>query len=355
VLAVNEVAAGLNRMAENNLTSSIETPFPKDLEVLRLDYNKSLHSMRGALQQVATAANSIGSGTSQLTIASDNLSRRTEQQAANLEQTAAALDQITAAALKATEGALQAREAVSVADKDAKKSADIVRKAVEAMDAISKSSAQINNIIGVIDEIAFQTNLLALNAGVEAARAGDSGRGFAVVAQEVRALAQRSADAAKEIKTLIGASTRQVDDGVELVGETGQSLERITQQVSGINSIVDAIALGSKEQSTALSEVNTAINQMDQLTQQNAAMVEESTAASRSLANEAGDLTKLLAQYRLGAAASGAKHAPQTYHGASRATTQDRHVSRPKPMRAASGASAKTLLAAQPEEEWDEF
>ena len=191
---------------------------------------------------------------------------------------------------------------VAAADEDAKKSAVVVRQAVEAMDAIAKSSQQISQIIGVIDEIAFQTNLLALNAGVEAARAGDAGRGFAVVASEVRALAQRSAEAAKEIKGLISASTTQVEHGVKLVAETGKSLERIMAQVTEINDVVGEIAAGAKEQATGLGEVNTAINQMDQVTQQNAAMVEQSTAASHSLSQETAQLSGLIGQFQIGQA-----------------------------------------------------
>ena len=205
---------------------------------------------------------------------------------------------------KSAEGASHARQVVAAADEDAKKSAVVVRQAVEAMDAIAKSAQQIGQIIGVIDEIAFQTNLLALNAGVEAARAGDAGRGFAVVASEVRALAQRSAEAAKEIKALISTSTTQVDHGVKLVAETGKSLERIMAQVAEINDVVAEIAAGAQEQATALDEVNTAINQMDQVTQQNAAMVEQSTAASHSLSQETEQLSGLVGQFQVGGQAT---------------------------------------------------
>ncbi|MBV8473060.1 MAG: chemotaxis protein, partial [Hyphomicrobiales bacterium] len=209
---------------------------------------------------------------------------------------------------KSAEGAAHAREVVASADEDAKKSAIVVRQAVKAMDGIVKSARQISQIIGVIDEIAFQTNLLALNAGVEAARAGEAGRGFAVVASEVRALAQRSAEAAKEIKGLISTSTAQVSQGVDLVAETGRSLERIMAQVTEINTVVVEIAVGAQEQATGLQQVNTAINQMDQVTQQNASMVEESTAASHSLSQEASQLLNLIGQFQM-ERASGAREA----------------------------------------------
>ena len=211
---------------------------------------------------------------------------------------------------KTAEGAKEARDAVGSARADAERSGVVVRDAVAAMSEIESSAQQISQIIGVIDEIAFQTNLLALNAGVEAARAGDAGRGFAVVASEVRALAQRSADAAKEIKALISASSQQVERGVDLVGETGKVLERIVTQVTQINGVVTEIAASAEEQSTGLQEVNTAVNQMDQVTQQNAAMVEEATAASHALTQEADTLSRLIARFELGATPQAAAPRP---------------------------------------------
>ena len=300
VRAVSELGAGLARLAENDLEHRIDEAFGPAFEVLRVDFNRSLEKMQNTILKIAGNTAAIQSGTQEIFAASDDLSRRTEQQAASLEETAAALNEITETVKKSAEGASHARSVVAAADSDAKKSAVVVRQAVEAMEAISRSAHQISQIIGVIDEIAFQTNLLALNAGVEAARAGDAGRGFAVVASEVRALAQRSAEAAKEIKGLISASSSQVGQGVELVTETGRSLERILTQVTDINEVVTEIAAGAREQATGLEEVNTAINQMDQVTQQNAAMVEETTAASHALSQETAQLADLVSQFRVG-------------------------------------------------------
>jgi methyl-accepting chemotaxis protein len=251
------------------------------------------------LQSIAGSARAVRSATGEITSASDDLARRTEQQAASLEETAAALDEITQTVRKSAQNAEQARALVSTTQNDAETSSHVVRETVEAMGSIEASSKQISNIIGVIDEIAFQTNLLALNAGVEAARAGEAGRGFAVVATEVRALAQRSADAAKEIKTLISASGRHVQGGVKLVDDTGRALNRIAEGVAQLNQLVRDIAASAQEQATALHEVNSAVNQMDQVTQQNAAMVEQATAASHGLAGEAEGLTRLVAQFNV--------------------------------------------------------
>src|ERR1700722_5927089 len=228
--AIEALGRGLSRLASGDLIQPIDTPFAGATETLRRDFNASVEKLKHMVVAVASSADAIGVGAREMSTASDDLSRRTEQQAASLEQTAAALDEITATVRKAAEGAMHARQVVVAADADAQRSALVVRQAVEAMDAIAGSARKISRIIGVIDEIAFQSNLLALNAGVEAAGAGDAGRGFAVVAAEVRALAQRSAEAAKEIKGLVSASSQQVDQGVKLVGETGDALERIVEQ-----------------------------------------------------------------------------------------------------------------------------
>ena len=306
---VDRLAGGLARLAGGDLTHRIEQAFAAEYEKLRQDYNAAMEQLQATMATIAAGAAGLRSGTEEITQAADDLSRRTEQQAASLEQTAAALDQITATVRKTAEGATQAQGVVATARTDAEASGAVVRETVDAMGEIEQSAQKISQIIGTIDEIAFQTNLLALNAGVEAARAGDAGRGFAVVASEVRALAQRSADAAREIKALISTSTKQVGRGVALVGETGRSLSRIVGHVEQISGVVGAIAHSTQEQSTALHQVNTAINQMDQVTQQNAAMLEQSTAASHSLASDTDELLQLTSRFRLGEASARAQPA----------------------------------------------
>ncbi len=297
---VGTLADGLTKVAKGDLTTRIEAEFRGRYQQIKTDFNAAITRLEETMQAVASSTSAIRTGSEQVSTAADELSHRNEQQASSLEETAAALEEITTTVRRSAEGAAHAREVVAAADKDAKTSSLVVREAVGAMDAIARSAGQISQIIGVIDEIAFQTNLLALNAGVEAARAGEAGRGFAVVASEVRGLAHRSAEAAKEIKALISTSTAQVDHGVKLVGDTGKSIERMMGQVSEINAIVGQIATGAKEQATGIGEVNTAINQMDQVTQRNAVMAEESTAATRSLSQETAQLSSLIGQFRLG-------------------------------------------------------
>ena len=298
-IAITALAEGLNAMAAGDLTYRIDVPFAPKAEQLKADFNAAISQLEKAVAVVVGNVAAIRSGSGEISQASDDLSRRTEQQAASLEETAAALDEITATVNRTADGARQASRVVQTARNEAEASGAVVSDAVAAMTAIEQSSNQISAIIGVIDEIAFQTNLLALNAGVEAARAGDAGRGFAVVASEVRALAQRSADAAKEIKTLITASGRQVEQGVALVGQTGQALGRIVAEVAEIDGLMSEISASAQEQATGLQQVNVAVNQMDQVTQQNAAMVEESTAASHSLAQEADVLAASVARFKV--------------------------------------------------------
>ena len=298
---VAALGEGLDHLTRGDLTYTLTQAFPDDYVKLKDDFNAAIGQLKDAMSVVAGNVSAIRSGAGEIAQASDDLSRRTEQQAASLEETAAALDEITATVNRTASGARQASETVQAAKGDAETSGNVVRDAVSAMGAIEKSAQEISQIIGVIDEIAFQTNLLALNAGVEAARAGDAGRGFAVVASEVRALAQRSAEAAKEIKVLISASTTQVNAGVNLVGQTGEALQRIVSRVAEIDGLVSEIAASAQEQATGLQQVNTAVNQMDQVTQPNAAMVEQSTAASHSLSQEAETLAGSVSRFQIGA------------------------------------------------------
>jgi methyl-accepting chemotaxis protein len=307
---VTSIGAGLERLSAGDLTFQLKEAFSPEYEKLRADFNDAMGQLQQTMKTVVGRTHGLRSGGEEITQASDDLSKRTEQQAASLEETAAALDQITATVKKTADGAIEARKVVAVAKDDAEKSGAVVREAVGAMTRIEDSSRQIGQIIGVIDEIAFQTNLLALNAGVEAARAGDAGKGFAVVASEVRALAQRSAEAAKEIKALISASSDQVAQGVNLVAETGRALARIAEQVAQINGVVTEIAASAQEQATGLHQVNAAVNQMDQVTQQNAAMVEQATAAAHSLREETDALSDLISQFRVGDTGPVAVHQP---------------------------------------------
>ncbi|MBI1200274.1 MAG: HAMP domain-containing protein [Phenylobacterium sp.] len=298
-MVVRSLAGGLERLAAGDLTVRIDTTFGGDYEKLRGDFNDAVVKLAQALSAITNSTAAIRSGGSEIAQGADHLSRRTEQQAATLEQTAAALDEITATVQRSAEGANQSREAVGAAKAEAERSGDVVSRAVASMNEIERSAREISQIISVVDEIAFQTNLLALNAGVEAARAGDAGKGFAVVASEVRALAQRSAESAKQIKGLISTSTSQVAEGVNLVGETGEALHRIISHVNEISNLVGEIAASAKEEATGIAEVNTAVNQMDQVTQQNAAMVEQTTAASRMLADQTEELFGLVSRFKV--------------------------------------------------------
>ncbi|MDX3978007.1 methyl-accepting chemotaxis protein [Shinella sp.] len=297
---VARLADGLAQLSSGNLNFRLSGDFPGEYGKLKTDFNSAIASLEETIQTVNASVGNIGGGTSEISKGAGDLSQRTEQQAASLEETAAALDQLTSQVNSSAENARVAAKSVETASSDANKSGEVVQKAIDAMRGIEKSSTEISNIIGVIDDIAFQTNLLALNAGVEAARAGEAGKGFAVVAQEVRELAQRSANAAKEIKTLINTSEVQVREGVDLVGKAGGALENIAEQVIQINGLIRQISQSASEQAVGLKEINSAVNQMDQVTQQNAAMVEETTAASMALNDEAQTLKSLVARFRAG-------------------------------------------------------
>jgi len=296
---VDGLTVGLTKLSEGDLAQSIDADFGEQYEELRDKFNQTIEKLHETIKMVVETSDSIRSRSREMSQSSDDLSRRTENQAATLEQTAAALDELTASIRGAAESAKEVESIVRSARSEAEESGKVVEGAVVAMTEIEHSSEQISQIIGVIDDIAFQTNLLALNAGVEAARAGEAGKGFAVVASEVRALAQRSSAAAREIKALISASTQHVGRGVEQVGRAGTALANIVNRVSHISTLVSNIASAAAEQSTGLAEINLGVTQLDQVTQQNAAMVEESTAASQSLNQEAAGLADLVAQFTI--------------------------------------------------------
>ncbi|WP_417807149.1 methyl-accepting chemotaxis protein [Thioclava sp.] len=298
-IVVEALRLGLGALSRGDLSTKISDEFDTQYEPLRADFNAAVSNLCAAMQIVNENATTIDSEAREIANASEDLSKRTEQQAATLEQTAAALGELSASVSASAQGVAEADRVVSDARKSAEDSGEIVKQAVSAMSEIETSSQQISKIIGVIDEIAFQTNLLALNAGVEAARAGEAGRGFAVVASEVRALAQRSSDAAREIDTLITASSDHVTRGVDLVGETGHALEGILGSVLDVAGRVSQIAQNAREQALSLTEINTAIAQLDQVTQQNAAMFEQTTAASHSLKSGARELNETMQHFKV--------------------------------------------------------
>jgi len=358
---VDQLAGALSRLAQGDVAYRLDTPFVAHLDALRNNFNDSVANLQETLQAVGNNARGIDGGANEIRAAADDLSKRTEQQAASVEETAAALEQITTTVKDSSKRAEEVGNLVTKARAGAERSGAVVRDAVTAMQGIEKSSGEISSIIGVIDEIAFQTNLLALNAGVEAARAGEAGKGFAVVAQEVRELAQRSAKAAKEIKELITASSEHVRSGVHLVGETGKALEVIVAEVQEINRHVNAIVDSAREQAVGLQEINTAVNTMDQGTQQNAAMVEESTAASHSLAKEAASLNDLLSRFNLGqsenrSASNGRRgHAPSAPMAVSPASRQAPSPARALGNRIASAFGGGSSSAAAQAQSWEEF
>ena len=346
---VGLVSQAMAALARGDLTYRMSDEMPEAYAELRMNFNSALEQLLETMKDIATASAGLRTGSDEISSASDDLSRRTEQQAASLEETAAALDEITATVKRSAEGARQAKVVAAGARDDATHSGAIMDEAIAAMGEIQRSSLEITQIIGVIDEIAFQTNLLALNAGVEAARAGEAGRGFAVVASEVRALAQRSAEAAREIKGLIASSTNQVQRGVQLVGDTGEALTGIVVKVADVDALIAEMALSSQEQATGLAEVNAAVNQMDQVTQQNAAMVEETTAASANLKTEALRLSKLVSHFRL-SDEMGALGRPQL-------VVQSRPRAEVNPVRRAQAglATAIRVVPSPGPGEWEEF
>ncbi len=351
---VDGLRVGLKKLAQGDLTSRIEETFAAEYETLRGDFNQAIENLMGAMRNVVENSDMIRGEAAEISNAADDLSRRTEKQAATLEETATALDELTSSVRSAADGAKQASEMVETAKANAEASGKVVQEAVEAMGQIESSSNQISKITSVIDDIAFQTNLLALNAGVEAARAGEAGRGFAVVASEVRALAQRSSEAAREINDLISKSGTLVKRGVGLVGETGEALRGIVSSVSDISHNVSEIAISSREQSSGLAEINAAVNQLDQVTQQNAAMFEQTTAASHALTREAENLNVTTSRFSIGVAT---KPSGTVVHTAEFAKPSVGTVAPTRPVETAKMAvnAAPMPPAASPEDDWEDF
>jgi methyl-accepting chemotaxis protein len=355
-LIVDSIGTGLAEVAKGNLTHRVMADLTGPFAQLKEDFNLAVERLQETMHGVMDSTHQIATGAGEISTAADDLSRRTEQQAASLEETAAALEEITATVKKTSANTKDATVSVATAKKTAEEGGRVVETAIKAMDAIAQSSKQITDIISVIDEIAFQTNLLALNAGVEAARAGEAGRGFAVVASEVRALAQRSSEAAKQIKTLIKTSGEHVGDGVKYVGESGQALKRIVEQVVQINVLVTEMAQAAEQQATGIEEVNAAVSQMDQVTQQNAAMVEESTAASRNLAGETQTLTGVVGFFKVGDQQRAA--APVSERAATRpaARPTPTYAAARRPANVRGGGRTATAAAVKPDaDEWTEF
>lgn len=348
--AIALLAESLRALASGDLTRTLETPFVPTMEKIRQDFNDVLAELRATMSEVETNARSISSGAAEIRSATDDMAKRTERQAASVEETTAALEEIATNVGEATRNAAESATLVAETRTDVEHSGQIVTEAVTAMSVIEASSQEMSKIIGVIDEIAFQTNLLALNAGIEAARAGEAGRGFAVVAQEVRELAQRSASAAKDIKQLITSSSEQVKFGVSLVDKAGQSLGEIIEKVQGIDLNIRAIAGGVKEQSVGLKEISEAVTVIDQGTQQNAAMVEQTTASSHGLAKEAEALFELVSRFQLGSAAPARGTTPSTKAAPARQAASAQHQIAARV--SASHAGAATVMQA---ESWTEF
>ena len=298
--AIQKIAAAVLKLAQKDLTFRMNERLPEAYERIRAEFNEAIGHLEQAIGQVASTARAVTGEAREISKASSDLARRTADQASSLEETSAALSGVSDNVNQAASGATQAEQAVKGAQLDANRGAEIVKNAIQSISRIEASSGQIRNIISVIDEIAFQTNLLALNAGVEAARAGDAGRGFAVVASEVRALAQRSAEAAKEIKQLVSKSAAEVGEGVAMVTDTGKALDTINSRVTKISNFVTGIVANSKDQAGSLGEISRAVGGMDKLTQENAAMSEEATAASHSLARASETLVNLVGQFRAG-------------------------------------------------------
>lgn len=359
---IDSLAGALKELSVGNLTVQIKSPFEGDLDRVRVDFNNSVAQLSDTLSQINSVSVTLKDNSREIANTTVELSQRTETQAASLEETSAALDEITATVRETSERATEAAQKAKDAHTDTEQSGQVVAKAVSAMEGIEKASGDINNIINVIDEIAFQTNLLALNAGVEAARAGEAGKGFAVVAQEVRELAQRSASAAKEIKDLINKSASEVSNGVSLVQQTGDALSKISEHVAEINTRIETISTGAQEQLTGIQEVNAAVNSMDQVTQQNAAMVEENTAVTQEMSEQVASLASLISTFKVEGASAQTSSSQKIVQPANQVTQKVSQVknespktserNKPKPVYATNGNSA---VASDLDTNWDEF
>jgi methyl-accepting chemotaxis protein len=366
-IAVNELMAeqnvivpplreALEQLAMANLTHRVTQQFPKDYDLLRKSFNEAAETLQTSIGGVSSSTVRIQNASVEIRAASDDLAKRTEQQAASLQQASSDMRAVTALVAENTDSVVEVNVSVSDAHREATNGGRVVEEAISAMTMIQSSAQEISQIINVIDGIAFQTNLLALNAGVEAARAGDAGRGFAVVANEVRALAQRSADAAREIKSLITTSSQHVERGVSLVGETGKALGQIVGRVGEVSQIVKEIAESATKQTEMLGNVNTTVGQMDTMTQQNAAMVEETTAAARSLAEEAGLLKDTVAKFSVGGGAAPARARAPLVQVAAHAPARPAMPAAPRPAPArAQPVSGNLALKAAPDDSWSEF
>lgn len=344
------LADGLKRLAEGDIAHTLDEPFAQDYEQLRHNFNRAKEAMNTALTQVLTAAQGMDTGSSEISSAAEDLARRTEQQAASLQETAAALNEVTSGVKETAIRAENATASIKSAHKDANDGGGVVSEAVKAMAGIEKSSQEITKIVDVMDDISFQTNLLALNAGVEAARAGEAGKGFAVVATEVRALAKRASDAARDIKNLISDSTNQVNNGVSLVQRAGETLVRIVGNVAAISVSVDEISSAAKTQADRLQRVNAAINDMDHVTQQNAAMVEQSTAASRSLTEEAQHLSRLVDKFQLAGVSKQVVSVQRGHHAVKPLVERPHQVER-----VSHAVSGNLALAEDTQRQWSNF
>lgn len=351
--ALNALERALKNLAEGDLNSSIEETLASDYDGLKTNFNSAVAKLNEAFVEIVASMQQSTSQTRELSGATDDMARRTEQQAAALEETAAAIEEITTISRQSTERTIEARTLVDQTAGEAEKSGLTVSEAVTAMGKIEESSKKITQIISVIDEISFQTNLLALNAGVEAARAGEAGRGFAVVAQEVRELAQRSATAAKEIKGLIETSFKDVLSGVELVNKTGEALNNIGSQVQSISGHFASISQSAQEQSTGIAEINSSVNSMDQITQQNAAMVEQTNAATQNLLGINQTLSELVSRFNVGGQTSHAAQLRQVANSMSAPAHQAsgrREQVKPKLVSTSGGTSMEVNSY-----EWSEF